>query len=132
METPKEVHRVVDYAIAHFIKGETVIISAKGGCNDKCAREAEELIDSYLAKGFRNFILDVSELSFIETPGLRLVVRKFSRIQECGGMLVLTGMKGRVARTFNLMKMNGIVPTMDTPDMALEMLEFSGDHVSAR
>jgi anti-sigma B factor antagonist len=98
------------------------IIRVSGGCEERCAREMEMLLDKLIAEGHRRYILDVTDLSFAESPGFRLLIRKVADIQELDGNLIVVGLSGRVERAFNLLKLDSLVPTADDVESAIAEL----------
>lgn len=104
---------MVTYMVSHRLIDDIVLISVRGGCDDRCTMELEALLDRLIAEGYKRYVLDVAGLAFAESPGFRLLIRKVADIQELGGDLVVAGLSGRIERAFNLLKLGTLVPTTD-------------------
>ncbi|MCE5197598.1 MAG: STAS domain-containing protein [Armatimonadota bacterium] len=107
------------YIVSHHLISDIALIAIKGGCDECCTKELEVLLDRLIAKGYGRYILDVTGLSFAESPAFRLLIRKVEDIQELGGNLIVVGLSGRVERAFNLLRLGSLVPTASDMKMAL-------------
>jgi anti-sigma B factor antagonist len=113
------------YAVSHRLISDIAVIAVEGGCDECCTKELEVLLDRLMAGGYRNYILDVTGLSFAESPGFRLLIRKVADIQELGGDLIVVGLSGRVERAFDLLKLGPLVPTAG--DVGRAITRFRGE-----
>lgn len=116
------------YAVSHRLISDIAIIAVEGGCDERCTNELEVLLDQLMAGCCKNYILDVTGLSFAESPGFRLLIRKVADIQELGGDLIIVGLSGRVERAFNLLKLGPLVTTAG--DIKTAIARFRGEETS--
>jgi anti-anti-sigma factor len=112
---------MVNYDFVHDI----TIITVSGGCEEQCAREMEMIIDRLMDEGYKQFILDVSGLNFVETPGLRFIINKVVEIQSIEGALIIVGLSGLVKRVFDMLKLGSTIPTADDVESAIARLNKS-------
>ena len=117
---------MVDFTVDYCVRRDIAIVAITGGCNDRCAEELKRLLGRLMSEGYMKYILDVSGLSFAETPGFRLIMLKVAELQELGGGLVVVGLCGRVERAFNLLKLGTLVPVAN--DVASAISEMSDAH----
>lgn len=67
-----------------------------------------------------NWILDLSELSHINSSGISFIVKLLTRARINDGELVLSGVTGTVANLFNIAKIDLIFTIFNTPSEAKE------------
>lgn len=60
----------------HVIEQETLTIYLEGELNSFNSEDVEKEIDGIIAQGgFKNIVLDLAELRYISSAGLRIIVR---------------------------------------------------------
>ncbi|MFU8876095.1 STAS domain-containing protein [Micromonospora sp. SL4-19] len=90
----------------------TVTYAQRDG-GEACLRLAGELdlsttpqlndaIDRLTAEGHREFLVDLTELTFCDSTGIAAFVRGDNRAAAAGGWLRVTGATGRVARVLQV------------------------------
>lgn len=114
---------MAQYSIEHrIVYDRIIVITIRGGLDALCAAEMKMLFDHLIAGGYLYYILDVTDLSFAESPGFRLLIQEVADLQERGGTLVAVGISGRVERAFNLLRLGSLVPTADTVRAAISLI----------
>jgi anti-sigma B factor antagonist len=68
-------------------------------------------------------ILDLSELTFIDSTGLAILVEYHAKTQASGGRLILAGVQPPVARVLGISGLNGRLNTSERLDDAITTLE---------
>ena len=84
------------------------------------ARFKEDLIE-YVTKGHRTFVLDLSEVTFIDSSGLGALIASLKVIGD-GGEIALCGARDTVASMFKLTRMNKVFRMFNTPEEAAAAL----------
>jgi anti-sigma B factor antagonist len=87
---------------------------------DVAVRFKEDLIE-YVTKGNRTFVLDLSEVTFIDSSGLGALIASLKAIGD-GGELALCGAREAVANMFKLTRMNKVFRMFNTPEDAAAAL----------
>ncbi len=87
---------------------------------DVAARFKEDLID-YVAKGHRKFVLDLSDVTFIDSSGLGALIASLKVIGD-DGELALCGARETVASMFKLTRMNKVFRMFNNPQDAAAAL----------
>jgi len=95
---------------------DIVTLSLSGRLDTTTARTFEEKILARIASGDRRFIIDLAQLDYIASPGLRVLVLAAKRLDGANGKLVLCGFK----KTIPYNTLNRI------PDPVREVFETSG------
>ncbi|PQV65317.1 anti-sigma B factor antagonist [Abditibacterium utsteinense] len=84
-------------------------------------------------------VVDLSEVSFVDSTGIGALVGGLKRAREGGNSLVFCGAQARVRRVFEITGLLGAMPIFDSRDAALDALtsrdvasvgSVSGDLVS--
>ncbi|HHY74018.1 MAG TPA: STAS domain-containing protein [Bacillus bacterium] len=72
------------------------------------ASSFREALLPYLEKGYKNFIIDVSNLSYIDSSGLGVLIGIQKRAITNGGKVTIKGLKGPVKELFELTRLTKI------------------------
>jgi len=89
--------------------GDTVVVRL-GGEFDVAAEEHFDRVVERMAAEAKTIVLDLSELSFIDSTGLRALLRTWKRSQEDGGSLALVPGNGQVRNTMRLTGADEVLP----------------------
>ncbi len=73
-------------------------------------------------QGDRSLIVDLSEIDFIDSAGLGVILSCLRRKNADGGTFALCSMSRQVASTFRLVRMDRIIDVFDTRDDAVQIL----------
>ena len=93
-------------AIQISVKGEVVTAHLIGEIDHQTAREMREKIDSSLELNMPSLlVLDFSEVSFMDSSGIGLVMGRYRNIVKRGAELSIQGAKGSV---YKMLKLGGI------------------------
>jgi anti-anti-sigma factor len=102
--------------------GTAKVVRLSGRMNEELALQFEQACQGSLDAGVRNLIVDIAELQYLSSVGLRSFVRVARSVRETDGTVVLCGMKGMVKEVFELAHMGGLFQTFDGVDSALRSL----------
>ena len=87
---------------------------------DVAARFKADLIE-YVTNGHRKFVLDLSEVTFIDSSGLGALIASLKVIGD-DGEIALCGAHENVASMFKLTRMNKVFRIFKTPEDAAASL----------
>ncbi|HKD85507.1 MAG TPA: STAS domain-containing protein [Terriglobales bacterium] len=87
--------------------------------------ETEGLINSLIANGARKLVLDLTNVDFVDSAGLGIIMRAFGEIEQRGGKLRIAGPTPQVRRLFEITHTLTILPI--DPDLltSVQMLDVS-------
>lgn len=105
--------------IGHEALANARLVSFTGQLNSGNATNAENDIVGLLAQGHRNLILDFTNLDYISSAGLRVVLVAAKRLKPEGGRLVLFGMQPQVREVFEISGFLNILEVLDSRDEAI-------------
>ena len=87
--------------ISNTVTGDVNEIKLVGRLDVKAAREAEEAFNE-MAEAAPNIVLDMSELDYIASAGLRILKRLRNIVRENNGSLVLREVNEDVMEVFEM------------------------------
>ena len=83
----------------------------------------EDAIRKLIKDGARRLVLDLKGLSYIDSSGIGLIVMCTGEMGQAGGQMRVAGAQGVVARAFELVRLNLVVP--QDPDVETACGSFS-------
>ena len=98
------------------------IIALQGQINSANAATVETEVLAVLQKGAKNVLLNMTELSYISSAGLRVVLVLAKRLKQAGGKLVIYGMQAHVREVFDISGFLAILNVTATRNEAVEQL----------
>jgi anti-sigma B factor antagonist len=79
-----------------------VTIRAGGSLDSTTAPQLEERIDAARAKGPSALVLDLKDLSYISSAGVRVIVATHKAMKGAGHSMALTNMQPQIRRVFEI------------------------------
>ncbi len=89
---------------------------------------AADLLENLIEKGTVYIILDLSELTFLSSPGVKMIEKYNSIIESLGGEIVIVGAKRFVNDVLKLTGMDQkyrIIDTIDAAELLFDNLVLS-------
>ena len=108
--------------IAAETTASATIVSLQGQINSANAATVETEVLAVLQKGAKNVLLNMTELSYISSAGLRVVLVLAKRLKQAGGKLVIYGMQPHVREVFDISGFLAILNVTATRNEAVEQL----------
>ena len=103
-------HKPLDITLEE--QGDTAIVRIAGACDVSCHERLRERFMMAEAGGAERILADLTELRFIDSIGLRVVISAWNRARQAGHMFsVMLPTSGQVRRVFELTGVDQIVPT---------------------
>jgi len=85
---------------AHELSGDVVIVRLSGRLDSGTAPAAEESFAAVLADRPQHLAIDMSNLDYISSAGLRVLLVVTKRLQQANGRVVLFGLVRNVREVF--------------------------------
>lgn len=107
------------------IIGKYKLLTARltGELDHHSVKYIRENIDRELIrKGVRNLAMDFSEVSFMDSSGLGVVMGRYKKVASLGGRLILCGMSENIERMFRMCGMDKILIISNSVEEGLEAL----------
>lgn len=105
--------------IAHEALANARLISFTGQLNSGNAASAENDILGLITQGDRKLVFDFSNLDYISSAGLRVVLVAAKRLKPEGGRLVLFGMQPQVREVFDISGFLNILDVAESREDAI-------------
>lgn len=109
-------------SIESTTEGNARVVRLSGRMTEELGLEFEQACQNSLDGGFKLLVVDISELQYVSSLGLRSFVRVAKSAHAAGGTTVLSGMKGLVKEVFDIAHMGGLFRTSDNVEAALASL----------
>lgn len=104
--------------------GKVLIAQISGELDHHAAANIRESIDKAArAHRMHDLILDFSQLEFMDSSGIGMIVGRYKLFQSLGGKVVLIGVSSNMLRLIRLAGLHKILPIADSLKEALEFIE---------
>jgi anti-anti-sigma factor len=97
-----------------------MVVNAKGRVDGVNAHELENCLSEIIEEGTGTIILDLAELKYISSAGLRVILTTVKKLKAQKRELFLSGLKGPVENVFKISGFGAILKIFDTPEQAME------------
>jgi anti-sigma B factor antagonist len=101
------------------LQNNKVILTLSGRIDFSSRQRLHTLIDEGLAKGYTDFILDLHDVSFIDSSGLGALIACSSIVQKQGGHLALTRLPKLLCELMKLTRLTHFFEICDPAQAAL-------------
>jgi len=97
-------------------RGDTAVVHISGACDASCHEHMRTRLLEAEVGGARRIVLDLTELHFIDSIGLRVVIGAWNRARHAGhAFSVALAGSGQVKRVFELTGVEHIVQSAAAP-----------------
>jgi anti-anti-sigma factor len=103
----------VDLIIRMDEDGTRRNIKLEGSCDLATAPRLRQALHGLVPPHVDEVVLDVSDLDFIDSTGLGVVLGAMRRLREGGGTLTISGAKGIVRRVLEITDLDKVIPLTD-------------------
>ena len=101
-------------------EGDIKIVVIEGKLNTGASPETEEYINDLIDDGATKILLNLEDLDFISSTGLRVILATGKKLSEVGGKLVLCNPNHTVSDVFRMSGFNQMFSVLDTEEDALK------------
>ena len=105
--------------IAERRTGDVLTLSLSGRLDTTTAKAFEAKILAQIESGDLRFIVDLAQLDYISSAGLRVLVLAGKRLGSGNGKIVLCSLKNPVREVFDIVGFSSIFPVYASHDDAL-------------
>lgn len=99
--------------------GNAAVITVQGRVDTLSAPTVEQKLTQWLDGGETRMILDLSEMEYISSAGLRTVLVIGKKAKANGGSVCCCALQGMVKKVFDVSGFSLVLPVYDTVDEAL-------------
>ena len=98
---------------------QTHVIAVRGEIHVSTAREFSERLNDAIREGKKAVILDLTDVDFIDSTGLSVLLNGLRRVMRAGGRLVLVCANPTVMRLFEITRLDSTFEIVAARDEAL-------------
>ena len=98
--------------------GDVVVLEVTGRLDSTGAAAFEEELLGRIAKGDRFIVVDCSDLRYINSAGLRVLLVAAKRLSASGGAIAIAGASGQMRSVVEIVGFDSVFPVCDTVEMA--------------
>jgi anti-anti-sigma factor len=102
--------------------GKAAVVKLIGRMDAETCRQFEAAWDRLMGAGSINLVVDLSELTYLNSAGIGSFLRNGKLAQSKGGALLIVGLKGLVKEIFELTQLHRVYPIFDSTEAALKSI----------
>lgn len=102
-------------------KENVLIFSIKGRFDASSSVKVEETLINWIEQGENLLLGNLSNLDYISSSGIRILVMIAKKLNEIHGRLVVCGVPEHVQEVFKIVELSRIIPVADTEEDALRL-----------
>lgn len=103
----------------------TWLVSVSGRLDQTQTPDLEAQLNALLEEGRNRIVIDLSEVNYINSGGLRCLVTAWRKAKKHGGNVVLTGLRSRVNEVFTMVGFDKVFDVY--PSRAVAMQSWQED-----
>jgi len=101
------------------IRDVTILVLSGKLMGSEDAAHFQNLIKELLSGGRKKILLNLGNLSWINSTGLGILISGYSSVKNAGGVMKLTNVAERIQAVFLITKLSTVFETYQTEDEAL-------------
>lgn len=101
------------------VSGSKAVLRLTGRMDVESANRFEPACESCISEGFTTLVIDVGDLTYISSNGLRSIISVAKKLTEKRGELRICGATGLVRQVFEITKLTQVFPLHETVESAL-------------
>jgi len=114
--------------ITQRVEGDVTVVRPEGRIDTLAAEQMDQVLQAIVAGGSYKIVVDMSEVEYISSAGLRSLAAVLVRCKDEGGDMKLAALNERVTRVFKIIGFDLLMSVTDTPEAAIA--EFSSGAAS--
>ena len=103
-------------------KADAVILALSGKLDATTAKTFEDRILGVINGGTQRLVVDLSQLDYVSSSGLRVFILAAKRLQTVDGKIVLCSMKDHVRQVFDLAGFSSMLSIYASRDEAMKSI----------
>jgi anti-sigma B factor antagonist len=100
-------------------EGDVAVVSAVGEVDVFSAPGLDSELDALIAAGSARLVVDLSEIAFLDSTGLGVLVKALKHAREADGWLHLVVTSDRIRKIFEITGLDASIPIFDTAQDAI-------------
>lgn len=100
-------------------EGAVAVVSVMGEVDVFSAPGLDSELDALIAAGSPRLVVDLSEVAFLDSTGLGVLVKALKHAREADGWLHLVVTSDRIRKIFDITGLDASIPIFDTAQDAI-------------
>lgn len=100
-------------------EGQVLVLSPQGRLDSINAREFQALVMGHVDGGEKSMIVELSNLDYISSAGIRVMQLASKALKEAGGQFLLCAMGDHISNVFRISGFDRVIAISDTLEDAL-------------
>jgi anti-anti-sigma factor len=96
-----------------------IVISVQGRMDAVTAPDFDRCLEDLLREGEQNFVIDFNGLEYISSAGLQSLLKTAKQLDDTGGLLHLSNLRGSVKNVFEISGFDSIFRIFPSREEAL-------------
>lgn len=105
--------------------GDIVVLRPVGRIDSNNAAQAEEIVIGHVQGGAQRLLLDMGELEYISSAGLRVLLVTAKKLKQSGGRFALCNLRANVHEVLEVSGFLAILAVSDSREAAIASLGAS-------
>jgi anti-sigma B factor antagonist len=106
-----------------YQENEVTVIEIIGHLDTMTSPEYEKQMTGLIDSGIKQFVADCSQLDYISSSGLRVLLMTLKKISNAGGKFILCGMQTPVLEVFKICRFDNLFTIVTDKQAALKQIE---------
>lgn len=102
---------------------DILILRLRGRLDASTSSKFEEKLLTSIDGGEKKFIIDFSQLDYISSSGLRVLLMAAKRLRGSGGEIVLSSLKDQIKEIFDIAGFSSIFPIFYSQEEAISAFQ---------
>ena len=105
-------------------EGDVHIIKLKGNIlSDQQGEGVMEAVDKLIEQDLTRFIVDLTDLQFINSSGLSFLLRILTKARRADGEIILTNLPEQLPKLLVITKLNNVFTVAETNEAAMKQIK---------
>ena len=100
-------------------EGQVLVLSPQGRLDSANTREFQTLVMGHIDGGEESMIVDLSNLDYISSAGIRVMRLASKALEESGGQFLLCAMRDHISKVFRISGFDRVIAIAGTMEDAL-------------
>ncbi|MDX9753519.1 MAG: STAS domain-containing protein [bacterium] len=107
-------------------KEQVLVFSIKGRLDAASSPIVEESLMDWIEKGENRIVGNLSELEYISSSGIRILLQAAKHLQKTQGKMALCGVRGHVKELLQLVELPRVIPAAETEEEGVILVMVRG------
>ena len=105
------------------ITGGVAVIRCTGSCDLESAPDMEDALASAVRRGVRLVLIDLSHARYLDSHGVRVLLRARGEMEALAGKLVVVGLQWQPRRALDVVGLRNVIPCVTSREEGMSYLK---------